>query len=311
MKKLPNFQHKTKTLCLLMVSLLGLAGLYGQDWKTETSPSKTFLWRLSSASATVYLAGTVHVGKEEMYPLPDAFLKAYQASDSLLMEVNQEELLRLPTAVLKFMDRMYMPEFKGALELYSDHVLEKLRVITASQDLSMFDAVQPWVVSLFLSMKAVSNQSYTVERGVDAWLLSQAQEDNKSVRSLETAEFQIQLMIDLFPRDVQEQVVAFEELIGKWDQTAGLLDNLLTAYRNGDVVGLESAFVAEFKQDQAAVSSAYQSVVVDRNHNMATVVKQILKENGVYFFAVGAGHLVGDQSVVDILRKEGFKLTRL
>ena len=48
----------------------------------------------------------------------------------------------------------------------------------------------------------------------------------------------------------------------------------------------------------------------DRNKNWVGQLKIIMKKNPV-FVAVGAGHLVGEQGVISLLKKEGYALRPL
>jgi hypothetical protein len=56
----------------------------------------------------------------------------------------------------------------------------------------------------------------------------------------------------------------------------------------------------------------YEDVFVDRNHNWTEELLSMLSEQqGPIFVAVGAGHLLGDDSVIRMLEKEGYEVSRI
>ena len=54
--------------------------------KKDATP--LYLWRFQNSEATVYLAGTVHILKESLYPLPQQYEDAYHATEKLVFEVD-------------------------------------------------------------------------------------------------------------------------------------------------------------------------------------------------------------------------------
>jgi uncharacterized protein YbaP (TraB family) len=59
------------------------------------------------------------------------------------------------------------------------------------------------------------------------------------------------------------------------------------------------------------LSSIYERLIYERNGNMASRVEDLLRTKETYFVIVGAGHLVGDKGVIEILKKRGYLLEQL
>jgi uncharacterized protein YbaP (TraB family) len=51
--------------------------------------------------------------------------------------------------------------------------------------------------------------------------------------------------------------------------------------------------------------------MTDRNRNMTKKIASYLRSGGCVFVVVGAGHLVGELGIVELLRKEGFTVEQL
>jgi uncharacterized protein len=91
------------------------------------------------------------------------------------------------------------------------------------------------------------------------------------------------------------------------DDSVRQIDALVTAWQAGDMKSLEKEFVVETKRDYPEL---YQVLVVRRNQAWAQQLREKLAGKGVSFVAVGAGHLVGPDSVQEQLKKLGVKVAR-
>jgi hypothetical protein len=54
-----------------------------------------------------------------------------------------------------------------------------------------------------------------------------------------------------------------------------------------------------------------QALIRQRNANWSKWIEQRMSKPGAVMIAVGAGHLAGKDSVVEMLRKDGYKVRRL
>ena len=55
--------------------------------------------------------------------------------------------------------------------------------------------------------------------------------------------------------------------------------------------------------------SVYDALLKDRNQDWTPKIIDMLETPGTRLIAVGAGHLAGDDSVISMLRKEGYTVT--
>jgi uncharacterized protein YbaP (TraB family) len=85
------------------------------------------------------------------------------------------------------------------------------------------------------------------------------------------------------------------------------LGKMVDSWAAGDTAALEQQFVTDMKKEDAGL---YQRLLVDRNTKWAAEIQEMLKGKGVTFIAVGAGHLVGPDSVQVQLQKLGVATKR-
>ena len=66
-----------------------------------------------------------------------------------------------------------------------------------------------------------------------------------------------------------------------------------------------------FNRDLADSPELRQSLLTERNSNWAKWIEQRLAQPGTIMLAVGAGHLAGKDSVLEMLRRDGVQVRRL
>src|SRR5262249_31866412 len=82
---------RSACLGLLTAALAGLVVA-----KDPAPPRKAgqplFLWKVTSATNTVYLFGSVHAGEKDFYPLPEEVERAFARCKALVLEVDVNKL---------------------------------------------------------------------------------------------------------------------------------------------------------------------------------------------------------------------------
>jgi uncharacterized protein YbaP (TraB family) len=88
------------------------------------------------------------------------------------------------------------------------------------------------------------------------------------------------------------------------------LDKLVQAWTSGDTKGMESIITKSVSEDKR-LSPIYDKFIYERNRNMVSKIEDYLKTKETYFVIVGAGHLVGNQGIIEILKGKGFLIEQL
>jgi uncharacterized protein len=262
------------------------------------------LWELHGKHNTVYLLGSIHVLRPNDYPLAPVVLDAYTHAGSLLMEVNLEEIdsdqvqaEMLASATLS--DGKTLPDVLGKQRYERAAALAH----EIGVDLSKFDQFAPWFAAEAISELQLTQLGFQPENGVEMYFMDRARSDGKSVDGLETVHDQISVFQNM-SLDAQA-----EYLLSSLEQAHDLpkeVDSMVRAWQRGDTRWFES----ELQSDLGHDSDLYQSVLLARNRKWVPKIEALLKGDKNYLVIVGTGHLAGQGSVVDLLKKDGIVATQ-
>jgi hypothetical protein len=161
------------------------------------------------------------------------------------------------------------------------------------------EPLRPWLAGLTLSVGPLVKAGDDPASGVESKLKAAARAAGKPIRTLETLEQQIGFFADLPPAvELAFLLSALDEM----DTGPATLDALVAAWSAGDQEALNALMVSEMAADYPEL---YQALLVDRNKDWAGQIQTLLAGKGVTVIAVGAAHLVGDDSVqVQLLARD-------
>jgi uncharacterized protein YbaP (TraB family) len=262
------------------------------------------LWELHGKHNTVYLLGSIHVLRQSDYPLAPAVLEAYRDAKSLLMEVNLDEMSSeqvqaemLGSATLP--GGKTLPDVLGK-ERYgrADALAHEVGV-----ELSLFDQFAPWFAAEAISQLQLTQLGFQPESGVEMYFMERARSDGKSVAGLETVHDQISVFQNM-SLDTQSAY-----LVSSLEQAHDLpkeVDSMVRAWQRGDTQWFADQLKSELGQDPRL----YQSVLVTRNRKWIPKIEALLNDDKNYLVIVGTGHLVGRDSVIELLKKDGIGATQ-
>jgi uncharacterized protein len=262
------------------------------------------LWEIHGKHNTVYLLGSIHVLRASDYPLAPAVMEAYGNAKSVLMEVNLEEINSAQVQA-EILASAVLPEGKTLPD-----VLGKQRYAHAEAlardvgvDLSMFDQFAPWFAAEAISQMQLTQLGFQAETGVEMYFMDKARTDAKSVAGLETVHDQIQVFQNM-PLDTQA-----DYLVSSLEQAHDLpkeVDSMVRAWQRGDTQWFENQMRSELGRDPRV----YQAVLGTRNSKWVPKIEALLNDDKNYLVIVGTGHLVGQGSVIELLKKDGIGATQ-
>ena len=91
---------KKTTRFLSIFSILIAVGLLILPQDSLSQPKKSFLWKVQSKTNTVFVLGSIHYLKKEMYPLDEKIEKAFDQADILVVEANINDTGKVDTQKL-------------------------------------------------------------------------------------------------------------------------------------------------------------------------------------------------------------------
>ena len=153
----------------------------------------------------------------------------------------------------------------------------------------------------YTSSHKASETKYVSEDGrpqfLDLYFQQMAYNMGKNFYALETIEDQIEALDFVYERSN-----AFKSL----EQLKITQDNLLNAYLRGDIEHVKTIIQSQMNHSKAA----YDRLIVKRNITMANGIDTLCRKQSL-FVAVGAGHLAGEEGVIQLLRKKGYQVRQV
>ena len=267
--------------------------------------ARHLFWRAESGSgATLYLLGSIHFGREDMYPLPGVIRTAFQKSDALVVELDALNMDPMAAAQSFAANGMY-----GGGGSLREELGEEIwqRLVQAAEQLgvsaSLLNMQKPWLAAMTLSGLSVRQAGFDETLGIDMHFLKLAQ-GKLPVIELEGMAYQAQLMASL-PADAQRAMLT--DTLRILEQGANYYQRMVDIWRSGDVVGLEK-LIGESLSGNAAAEQLNRVILDDRNVAMVDRLKELAAQGGTYFVVVGAAHLVGPRGIVASLKGQGYSV---
>ena len=271
--------------------------------------AKSILFKVTSKTTAVYILGSIHLAKPEIYPLDKAIEKAYAASDILVVELDPESPHSLEVIQNTIMKEGMYPAGKSLKSELTPETYKMLETYIQQSGLSLqvMEPMRPWTVMLQLSVMEMMRLGYSPELGIDNHFLQQARHERKTVLEIESAEEQMAL---LSKNDKAFQELMLRYTLESMHETEPLLEKMFTSWKEGDAATLATVVDSSLVIDPR-LTQIYDLLITKRNYKMATKIEEFLQTDKVYFVVVGAGHVVGTEGIISLLRKAGYKITQL
>ena len=295
--------NKSKLLALCFVLTLSSLGL---PQETLSASPKSFLWKIQSRTNTVYVLGSLHYSKKEIYPLSEKVEKAFRESEILVVEADVNNMKKID--IQKLTERAFYPENDTLEKHVSMETYERVVKETGGLGIpvELVNRQKPWFLAItFVALESVK-LGFDPNLGIDKHFLSKA-EGSKKILELESLDYQLDLLSGFSEKDQESLLLYTLNDLRILEQE---LEKLTRAWTTGDTKGMESILTRSVSGDKR-LSSIFEKVVYERNRKMASRIEDFLQTKESYFLIVGAGHLVGDRGIVEILRKKGYGVEQL
>ncbi len=298
-----NMRHLRFTALFLALAA-GLVAPVAAQPTNAASTARNSLWKVPGAHATVYLLGSIHLMKPEHYPLPAVIESAFTNARIAAFETDIEALEN-PLAALKLLAQSRLPKGETLRDWLSPEVYASFtnHVKAAKLPPTAFDQMKPMMAAVSLVMVQLQQLGFDAEYGLDKHFFPRAKEDGKEILPLETVDFQISLLTGLSKTEGELVMKSTLQDLDKMKQEFG---DLFKAWQTGDAQKLDQ-FLNEATQEAPVI---FKRLVTDRNHTWLPKVEELLRGDRNAIVIVGAGHLVGKEGLVEMLKKKGFKVTQ-
>ena len=249
------------------------------------------LWAVSDADTTVYLFGTIHLLPENYQwrtPRIDQAVGSSQQLVQTLMSIGVSQG-RPPLAAR-------VPAAKRAAL--------GAAVRKSGVPPQVLDRMETWAAAFILLGNQFRDMGLKGDEGVEIVLRNAFNGQGKPIGELESNLQQLSFF-DRLPEAAQRQLL--EGAIDESTETKHEFDAMLSAWVRGDV----KAIARSFNHDLSGSPALEQALLKTRNANWSKWIEQRMSQPGAIMVAVGAGHLAGRDSVIDLLKRDGYRVRRL
>jgi hypothetical protein len=263
-------------------------------------------WRIAgSGGGEVVLLGSMHLLRARDYPLPAAVDGLVDRADTIIMEVDLDDV-DLGSQQRLILEKALLPQGTELAEVIDAELYGILEqgAADAGVDLNLLTRFEPWFLAISMLEIGMRKIGFEAERGIEQYVLGLSRGDGKEVVGLETIEFQIGIFDALTP-ELQREFLA--QTLTELEDAETTMNSMADAWRAGELEPLRDELLASFDE----FPGLYDTLVTERNEKWAGSLEDMLDDGTRYLVVVGALHLVGDDSVIALLKARGHTVERL
>lgn len=282
-----------------MVKLFRLAAACALAFTAWPALSAPPVWVVKDADSTIVLFGSVHILPAGLDWKPPALTSALAQADDLWFEIPTDPQTAERVAQLA-QQRALLPPDSRLSTLLDGRTQARLNRVVASLRLSpeQIDQMRPWMAEIQVMVAYLQSRGAGASDGVEQTITAMAPPTAQR-RAFETAEQQIEM---LSGGSIKSQVAALKETLREIEAEPDGFDRMLKAWMSGDPRRLAQEALDPMIK---ATPELYGVLVRDRNTAWTGAIQERLKGSGRTVVVVGAGHLVGPDSVPAQLRARG------
>jgi len=285
--------------------LLSPGFVRAQETFKQSTNALHCLWKAQGASNVVYLLGSIHLLQATNYPLPAVIESAFSNSQIAVFETDIDKMDD-PSQQMAMLGKIMLPQGQTLKQNLSSNAYESLSQHATELGLPMpiLEQYRPAAAIMTVEVMELTTLGADPEFGVDKHFMKLARDGGKRVIPLETPDFQIGLLTG-FTREEENLLV--EKSLEDIDNEKKLFGDMVAAWRNGDSAGLEK-MLNDLRKEAPSI---FKKLVSDRTASWIPEFEKLLQGSQNAIVIVGAGHLVGPDGAVELLRKKGVKVTQL
>lgn len=261
----------------------------------------SLLWQVSGKGLkkSSYIFGTFHIMCKEDIQFSDQLKISVANSDLVYLEMDMDD----PSLMLGGLLMMNMKGGMKLKDLYTEEEYQKVASFfkdTLHMPIGIMQSIKPYFLAAMLYPKMISCKNMS---GVEEELVKLVKQQKKEIKGLETLAFQ-SAIFDSIPYEEQaKELLKSIDSLGTYQK---YFDTMITVYKTQRLQEIAKMF----KDSEFGLEEHQDILLNDRNKNWVSQLKSIMKSESV-FVAVGAGHLVGEEGLIHLLKREGYTLKPL
>ncbi len=287
-----------KRIFTFLAGVLTLLINFTAGGQQNNSDNKSLLWRITGKhlAKPSYLFGTMHQICKADYIWTDKMKTSLDNSEKVCFEMDMDDPAAMMAVATGLID-------KSGKQLKDYFTPEQYKMVTQyvkdslGMDMAILQQMRPIMLQSMIDLNALKCKN---PESYENNIMATAQETNKEILGLEEPQEQLDVLETIPVDSVISSVL--EEVTGHKKDDDGEYAKLITAYKQQDVPALYK-YITESK----SISDDMGQFLDVRNKKWIPRMSKKMDKSSV-FFAVGAGHLWGDNGVINLLRKDGYKV---
>lgn len=266
-------------------------------------PARPAMWAVQDGDTRIVLIGSIHQLPPDLEWTGGILSPELAAADELILELAPAELAKAPDLFAGTSSDEPVPSLDRR---FGQTTAARVRDYAADAgiDTDEVERMESWALAIAIGNVITADTGLSADNGVETRVTAAFAANNRPVSGLETAAQQLAMFDDL-PDAAQNAMVT--SAIARSGEARTRTRALLTAWARGDTAALAAAADEAMTDTPALV----EPVIHARNRAWADALARRMERPGDVLVAVGAGHLVGEGSLVEELEARGFAVRRL
>ncbi|PLX88554.1 MAG: hypothetical protein C0614_02415 [Desulfuromonas sp.] len=266
---------------------------------------KHSIWKVDNGASTVYLVGSIHLLNQQSYPLPQIYDRIFSESQNIAFETDLEQI-QSPAVQQRLLLAASFKPGNSLKTVLATETYGKLKRYLDGQGLSIenLGGLKPWMLCLTLSVIEMQKLGFSPQFGLDKHFMERAKRQGKIILQMESVDDHLGTLIGL---DALDQNVLVEQTLRDLQKVSTLFNDMVTAWRLGDAEKLDRLINGSMRAEPEL-----KELLLDRrNRKWSVKVESLLKMKQTAMVVVGAAHLAGAGSVVELLQQKGYRVSQL
>ena len=265
--------------------------------KTVASSENTLLWEITGngLKKPSYIFGTMHLLCEEDARLSPNLKKAIASTNQIYFEIDMDDFGQTMGTLkyirmndnTKLSDLLTPEEYARVKKYFTDN--------PSIIPFPMMERFKPFMLTALISE---SGMACDKTNGMEMSILEEAKKTDKPIKGLETTEYQAGLFDSIPYANQAKELVNYIDSIDTYKKNAA---ELLTVYKKQDLKKMEHLTT----KSDPGMEKYLDLLIYNRNRHWMQHLAFVLRSEPT-LVAVGAGHLPGEEGMLNLLKKSGF-----
>jgi uncharacterized protein YbaP (TraB family) len=236
--------------------------------------------------------------------------------EDAVLSANMKEIIKTVDKVYFELDMDNLQEMLGAMRYLQMNGGVKISDLLTAEEYSRLEAFMKKKVPIFpmsminrykpiLVSSLIGEQVLECEKknGMEMVIMKEARSYEKEIKGLESAQFQAGLF-DSIP--YEKQAKELMKYVDSMDHYVGATAEMIDVYKKQDLKRMDSLI----RVSDPGMDEFMDLLLYGRNRRWVNFMPGFMAGQSI-LFAVGAGHLPGEQGVINLLRKNGYTVKPL